>query len=137
MPRRLILDSGPAFDFFFDRRGVRERAMEHRRRGIKIGIAHPILGEVLGGVEYSGNRDYSWDTVHRGLSKLVLWPFDRNAAYVYGRVYAAMRRNGLTIQQNDLQMAAIALAFGDSTVVSNDSDLLRVPGLHVENWNNS
>jgi tRNA(fMet)-specific endonuclease VapC len=30
--------------------------------------------------------------------------------------------------------AAIALSLGNCTVVSNDSDLLAIPGLTVENW---
>jgi tRNA(fMet)-specific endonuclease VapC len=38
------------------------------------------------------------------------------------------------IQQVDLQIAAIALSLGRCTVVSEDSDLIAVPGLSVENW---
>lgn len=33
-----------------------------------------------------------------------------------------------------MQIAAIALALGNCTVVTNDKDLLSVPGLKVENW---
>jgi tRNA(fMet)-specific endonuclease VapC len=33
-----------------------------------------------------------------------------------------------------MMIAAIALTLGNCTVVSNDSDLLAVPGLTVENW---
>ena len=34
----------------------------------------------------------------------------------------------------DIQLAAIALTLGDCTVVTTDSDLSAVPGLHTENW---
>jgi len=41
---------------------------------------------------------------------------------------------GLELQQFDHQIAAIALALGQCTMVSEDSDLSSVPGLSVENW---
>jgi len=129
-----MLDTGPAFDFFFDRRGVRNRAMEHRARGVRLGIGLPTLAEVLGGIELSKSRDHSWAVVHRSFSKLVFWPFDRAAAYEYGRLYARLRKAGLIIQHNDIQNAAIALTLGECTFVSYDSDHTRVPGLRVENW---
>jgi predicted nucleic acid-binding protein len=38
------------------------------------------------------------------------------------------------MQQIDIQIAAVAAALGDCTVVSGDSDLPAIPGLTVENW---
>lgn len=38
------------------------------------------------------------------------------------------------MQQIDIQVAAIALSLGKTTVVSEDSDLAAVPGLQVEHW---
>jgi tRNA(fMet)-specific endonuclease VapC len=134
MTRRYLLDSGPAFDYIFRRRGVYERAMEARRTGAKIGIGVPVLGEIIGGVEASTTRDQNWDVVRRGLGTLILWPFERAAAYEYGRLFAELRRMGRAMQQIDIQIAAIALTLGNSIVVTTDSDLAAVPGLIVENW---
>lgn len=36
----------------------------------------------------------------------------------------------------DIQIAAVAFALGNCTVVTSDSDLAAVPGLSVENWAN-
>lgn len=52
----------------------------------------------------------------------------------YGRLAAELRRRGRTMQQIDVQIAAVALTLADCTVVSKDGDLLDVPGLAVENW---
>lgn len=49
MSRRYLLDTGPAFDFLFRRRGIDLRAEEARRGGAKIGICVPVLGEIAGG----------------------------------------------------------------------------------------
>lgn len=134
MTRRYLLDSGPAADCIFRRRGVFERVREARQRGAKVGIGTPVLGEVVGGVEASGTRDANWDTLTRGLATFVLWPFDEAAAWEYGRLYAELRRLGRPMQQIDIQIAAIARTLGDCTVVTTDSDLSAVPGLHTENW---
>jgi tRNA(fMet)-specific endonuclease VapC len=68
------------------------------------------------------------------LTKLVYWPFNLAAAQEYGRLYAILRRKGRSMQQVDIQVAAIALTLGRCTVVSTDSDLVAIPGLKVENW---
>jgi tRNA(fMet)-specific endonuclease VapC len=134
MSRRYLLDSGPAGDCIFRRRGVFERVREARNRGAKIGIGLPILGELVGGVEASTTRDENWPILCRGLATFVLWPFDPAAAWEYGRLYAELRRIGRPMQQIDIQIAAIALTLGNCTVVTTDSDLAAVPGLRTENW---
>ena len=94
MTRRFLFDTGPAADFIFRRRGVLERAQEIRRRGARIGVAAPVLGELVGGVQASATRDENWDVLCRGLETFVLWPFDLAAAWEYGRLYAELRRIG-------------------------------------------
>jgi tRNA(fMet)-specific endonuclease VapC len=134
MTRRYLLDSGPASDFIFRRRGIYERARDIRRVGAKIGIGAPILGEIVGGVEASATREENWDIMCRGLATFVLWPFDPAAAWEFGRLYAEFRRIGRPMQQIDIQIAAIALTLGNCTVVTTDTDLAAVPGLRTENW---
>jgi hypothetical protein len=48
--RRYLLDTGPAFDYLFQRRGVQNRVEAARRAGAKIGIYTPVLGEIVGGL---------------------------------------------------------------------------------------
>jgi tRNA(fMet)-specific endonuclease VapC len=48
-------------------------------------------------------------------------------------IHANLRLRGLPIQTEDILIAATAIIKG-LTVVSNDSDLLRVEGLSLENW---
>jgi len=68
------------------------------------------------------------------LDRVPAWPFDRAAAEEFGRIDAQLRRLGRLIGEIDIQIAAIALSMGNTTVVSRDNDLLVVPGLTVENW---
>ena len=50
-------------------------------------------------------------------------------------IHADLTRRGRPIQDADILIAATAITRG-LILVSNDSDMLRVPGLTVENWMN-
>ncbi len=132
--RRYLLDTGIAGDFINRRRGVRERAEAEVRRGNRIGIGIPVLGELLYGIELSATREENVKRLHRALPYLRIWPFDEEAAAAYGRIAAELRRAGRGMQIPDIQIAAIALSLGNTTVVSADSDLAAVVGLVIENW---
>lgn len=131
---RYLLDTGIAQDFITNRRGVRERADAARQRGGRLGICVPVLGELWSGVEGSSSRDRNADHLREGLKRLVVWPYTREAAAEFGRLFSELRRIGRPMQQIDIQIAAIARTLGNCTVVTTDSDLSAVPGLVVENW---
>lgn len=134
MTRRYLLDSGPAFDFLFKRKGVDARVAGLRQKGCKVGICVPVLGEIVGGLEASGSRDASWKIARPRHAKLLCWPYEKPGAYRYGEIFAELKKSGRVIQQIDKQVAAIALALGDCTVVSYDADLKAIAGLAVEDW---
>ena len=134
MTVRYLLDTGPTFDCMFRRRGVHDRVREARRRGAKIGIALPVLGEVIAGVEGSASRDATCEVVRREMNQFVLWPFNKAAALEFGRIFADLKRRGRIIQQVDIQIAAIARTLGSCTVISADGDFSEIAGLTVEDW---
>jgi len=48
-------------------------------------------------------------------------------------IYADLKQRGRLIQDADILIAATAIT-NELILVSNDSDMLRIPGLTVENW---
>ena len=132
--RRYLLDTGIMGHFINRRRGVDVRVEEARRRGDRIVTCLPVVGELFAGVEGSKSRDRNLHRLVLALERVPAWPFDRAAAEEFGRIDAELRRLGRLIGKVDIQIAAIALAMGNTTVVSADSDLSAVPGLTVENW---
>jgi tRNA(fMet)-specific endonuclease VapC len=132
--KRYLLDTGMMGDFINHRRGVDQRLRRTQQQGGHIGTCMPVVGELFFGIEASATRDANRKRLIRALSRIVCWPFDRKAAEEYGRLAAQLKRIGRTIQQIDIQIAAIARTLGDCTVVSADTDLTAVPGLTVENW---
>ena len=67
------------------------------------------------------------------LSGISVLTFDAEAAERAGVVRAKMETKGLSIALADCQIAGTALAY-DLTLVTHDSDLLRLPGLKVADW---
>ena len=132
--RKYLLDTGIASDCANGRLGVEERVREAIRRGARIGISTPVLGELLAGIEYSDDPDRHRRVLWRSVLRWMLWPFESDAAEEYGGLYAQLRRAGRIIQQVDLQSAAIALTLGNCTVVTKDSDFQAIPALDVEDW---
>jgi tRNA(fMet)-specific endonuclease VapC len=132
--RRYLLDTGIMGDFINHRRGVDARVDEVRRRGDRIVTCLPVVGELFAGVEGSHSRERNHQRLILALSHVPAWPFDRAASEEFGRFDAELRRLGRLIGKGDLQIAAIALSMGNTTVVRADSDLAAVPGLTVENW---
>ena len=132
--RRYLLDTCAMGDLVNRRKGVHQRARTARLAGARLGTCIPVLGELFFGIEFSRTRDENEARLIRTLAGLSLWPYTRDAAEEYGRLAAQLRRAGRTMQQVNIQVAAIALTLSHCTVVSEDTDLFAVPGLTVENW---
>ena len=132
--RRYLLDTCAMGDLINRRKGVHERARAARLEGARLGTCIPVLGELFFGIEFSQTRAENRARLIRAITGLSLWPYTREAAEEYGRLAAQLRRAERTMQQVDMQVAAIALTLSQCLVVSEDTDMLAVPGLSVVNW---
>ena len=132
--KRFLLDTGIMGDFINRRRGVDGRVDEARMRGDRVGTCWPVIGELWFGVERSVTRELNRERLVRGLARIPKWPFEDESAQHFGRIRNELRRSGRVMSVVDMQLAAIAFALGNCTVVSKDGDLSAVPGLQVENW---
>jgi len=134
MRNRYLLDTGPAQDCIYRRKGIELRVAALKKQGHVIGICTPVLGEIHSGIELSESAELNFQIVNQNIRYLRVWPYTNHAAKEFGRIFALLKRNGRPMQQIDVQIAAIALTLGRCTVVSADADLLAIPGLTVENW---
>jgi predicted nucleic acid-binding protein len=66
--------------------------------------------------------------------RLTILPFEREDARTYGRLRAALERQGRPRSDPDLQIAAIALRHRLTVVTGNVRHFAGIPGLKVENW---
>ena len=72
----------------------------------------------------------SWKTGHQFLAAFRCEPIPERAADLYATLKLTRQQHGLTLDENDLWVAATALALG-ATLVSRDSDFARIEGLSV------
>ena len=67
------------------------------------------------------------------LAVILCIPLPPTAGDCYARVKIARQQGGLSLDENDLWIAATALAI-NATLVSRDHDFRRIEGLRVEDW---
>ena len=132
--RRFLFDSGPFNDFISRQGSTYARAMARVQFGDRLGICPPFLGEFLGGVLGGSSIEKNLKLFRRIVPLFRMWPYDRKAAEEYAQLRAYLKRIGRRIQVIDMQIAAIAIAMGNTTVVTKDSDFKAIPGLDLVDW---
>lgn len=99
-------------------------------------ICSVVRGEILYGIERlpPGKRREDLEAKAARLFAIVpCEPVPQAAGDHYAKVKLARQQRGLALDENDLWIAATALAFG-SVLVSRDSDFGQIDGLTVEDW---
>ena len=99
-----------------------------------IKIPSMVTAELLYGVEKSANYEKNMSIYKAFLSIYEMVPFDEKAAEHYAQIRADLERKGNVIGNNDIIIAATALANNGIVVSNNISEFKRVNGLHVEDW---
>jgi tRNA(fMet)-specific endonuclease VapC len=132
-PARFLLDTNICIHI----RRRRPPEVLDKFRNLKAGeavISVITYGELIYGAEKSQQRENALAQLAEliGLIPVVALPQETGAAY--GRVRVQLEKRGETIGNNDLWIAAHALAANLRLVTSNGREFRRVIGLHVEDW---
>lgn len=91
-------------------------------------------GELLYGVERAESKAAARATLDEVVSLIPVLPLPVDAGQTYGRIRAFLSLKGQVIGNNDLWIAAHAVAADLTLVTNNLREFSRVPGLKVENW---
>jgi tRNA(fMet)-specific endonuclease VapC len=100
----------------------------------ELAMSTITVGELRFGAEKSQARERALGTITQLVQMIQPCALPMAAAEHYGHVRAALQQQGLPIGNNDLWLAAHALAEGWTLVTNNTREFSRVPGLRVENW---
>ena len=63
-------------------------------------------------------------------------PFDTDSGKIYGRLKALLEKRGLSKNEPDLMIAAIAIQHDMILVTGNKKHFMDIPGLNIEDWIN-
>jgi predicted nucleic acid-binding protein len=135
MAATYLLDTTAFSDLMREHRKLTARFTSLSPAG-RISIIPIVRGEILYGLRVmpDGRKKLDLQTRARVLfDALLCEPIPENAGDHYGRIKSEAERRGLRLDENDLWIAATAVAF-DWVLVTRDRDFGRVKALVVEDW---
>lgn len=86
------------------------------------------------GAQRYGNREQRLALLQALFRRHRTYPFDDQAATIYGRIRYELERQGQVIGPMDLLIAATALANNLILVTHNTTEFSRIAGLLLEDW---
>ena len=105
-----------------------------RRKPDELSVSSVTLSELEYGAAKSANPEKNRLALAEFMTPLNILPYDDTVAPVYGRVRAALEKEGTPIGPLDTMIAAQALSLGLTVVTDNEREFRRVSGLKVQNW---
>ena len=103
----------------------------------EVAIPQPVVAEIAFGIERlpRSKRRTSLQTRFDLVSaELPRAEWTDAVSQMFGRIKATFERRGTRIEDFDAAIAAHALALKATLVTANLDHMIRVPGLHVEDW---
>ena len=91
-------------------------------------------GELLYGAEKSHQRKRALQLLEEFKTFVPVLPMPENAGKTYGSIRAKLESKGWPIGNNDMWIAAHAIAATLTIVTNNKREFQRVPGLKVQSW---
>jgi len=133
MEVRFLLDT----DIFIFIRQKRPDNVFQRFRSLQPGeaaISIITYGELFYGAAKSVRRVEAFARLSAITDLLAILSLPKSAGESYGEIRAELESKGEMIGNNDLWIAAHALAAGLTLVTNNEREFRRVRGLKVQNW---
>jgi tRNA(fMet)-specific endonuclease VapC len=99
----------------------------------------PVMSAITyGELQYGANKSTERSRALSQLAELIqdipVESISSSAAQAYGEIRATLEKQGQVIGNNDIWIAAHAMALDVTLATNNDREFLRVIGLSVENW---
>ena len=99
----------------------------------------PVMSAITyGELQYGANKIAERSRTLSQLAELIQYipveSITSSATQAYGEIRAALEKLGRLIGNNDIWIAAHAMALDVTLATNNDREFLRVTGLSVENW---
>ncbi len=102
----------------------------------KVVICSTVRGEILYGIErlpHGRRRDNLAKQAMPLFATLLCEPVPEAAGDAYAKIKRSQQQRGLSLDENDLWIAATASALG-ATLVTTDTDFQRIHGLQTRDW---
>lgn len=135
MKTRYMLDTDICIYISRSRPSVVKERFERLKPGQVI-MSVITYGELYYGASKSNQREEALAELSKTVRDIPVEDLTPTASQAYGEIRATLEKQGRTIGNNDLWIAAHAMALDVTLATNNEHKFLRVTGLSVENWTN-
>jgi tRNA(fMet)-specific endonuclease VapC len=133
MPLRFLLDTNICIYIAKNRpEGVLTRFLSLEPGDVAMSAI--TYGELKYGAFKSRHQIETHKILNELTSMIQVLAIDEKAGDRYGEIRLQLEKSGCVIGNNDLWIAAHALALGVPLVTNNEKEFRRVPGLTLQNW---
>lgn len=133
MKTNYIIDTNTLIFFFKGKFNVRDKILSHHAS--ELGVSEITIAELTYGAYHSKNYAKHIKEAEMVKETFTVFPiaecFDE-----YGQIRDYLRKQGLSIENFDLLIAATAVHYGLTLVTDNLQHFNRIPNLKIENWVN-
>jgi tRNA(fMet)-specific endonuclease VapC len=133
MPLRYLLDTNICI-YIAKRRPEEVLARFLQLSPGEVAMSVITHGELYFGACKSGRREEAEKALDELATMVPVLPLISEVGFRYGEIRSVLERSGCLIGNNDLWIAAHAMALGVPLVTNNDREFTRVIGLEVLNW---
>jgi tRNA(fMet)-specific endonuclease VapC len=133
MKTRYMLDTDICIYISRRRPSVVKERFERLKPGQVI-MSVITYGELYYGASKSNQRAEALAELCKTVRDIPVEDLTSTASQAYGEIRATLEKQGRTIGNNDLWIAAHAMALNVTLATNNEHEFLRVTGLSVENW---
>lgn len=102
----------------------------------EVGMSTITYGELMFGAQKSQHSKKSHSIIKKLTSLIPPLPIPTDTSKHYGEIRAKLEKQGKTIGNNDLWIAAHAMSMGLTLVSNNHKEFSRIKALKLENWIN-
>ncbi len=132
MSLQFLLDTDTCIYWLRGRESIRERVTA---LGLAtLGISVITLAELRYGAACSARPEANQQTVDAFSDAIIVIGVDAAIARAFGEIKAALRVQGMLLEDSDLLIGATARTYGLTLVTNNSEHFRRIPGLSLENW---
>ncbi len=110
------------------------RARFERLKPGQVVMSTITYGELAYGATKSTQRNRAMAQLQELVQDIPVATLDCHAGQAYGEIRGKLEEQGRLVGNNDLWIAAHALALGLTLVTNNQREFQRIPGLPIENW---
>lgn len=128
-----LLDTNHASRLMAQAEPITSRIRRSREGGDEFALSMTILGELYYAVYASQRRQENLRRLQALAQALRLWPYDEDAAEMFGRIQAEQKAAGRPIPPLDAQIAAVARTRG-LILLTSDHHFQFVADIAIEDW---